>query len=521
MADGAGDAGLRRRPPPGADRISALPDELIQSILARLPSTAAAARTSAVSRRWRRVWTSVPELSFQVEQQRPLRADSSTAEAVDAALGAYSASATLNRLAIDVVGGASPSPPASRVAEWLRFASLRLAGELRLSLPGGAPPAAPRRQTTVVLFGQVVGHQQLVMPFPAAMHQPEVMAIPMGSSRILQQLDLPAYERATRIDLAGINFALRLPAAGTFAALRVLRINVASQLRGDVGHLVSTQCPRLRELEMCDVATAAAGLSITSASLERLVLRRANLGMNGRIDVDAPGLYYLALDNCGDRSAPATITTAMLAELIWDHAYNPIHHNLKGADRQIYRLVATYEFNVALFGRFDAVDELCLCLLSMPLKGEQYNKFLQDMDELPKTKVLEVKGLSTKRHLEPTMLHLLRKHNKLTKIKVDLFLADSKEIECLHGCGCVSPESWTTDDVILVSLEEVEISSFTGAPEDIKLLKLLFRCRIKIRRLAIHTPSDISLSQDMQKRIWGLARPHCIVLEFETTQFSR
>ncbi|CAO1941670.1 unnamed protein product [Urochloa humidicola] len=512
MASGAGYAGLRRSPSgPDPDRISALPDELILSILAWLPSTAAAARTSTVSRRWRRIWTSVPELSFQVDEQRPLRADSTTAEAVDAALGAYSDSATLNCLTIDVVAGASL--PASRVEAWLSFASLRLAGELRLSLPGGAPSPS-RSTTTVVLMGHVVMHpQQLIM-------HPATAILMMG--RHMQQLDLPVCERATRIDLAGINFAVRLPAAGTFAALRVLRINVASLVRGDVGHLVSTQCPRLRELEMCDVATANAGLSITSASLERLVLRRVNLGMNGRIDVAAPGLYYLALDSCGDRSAPATITTTMLAELIWNHAYNPSHHNLKGVDRQIYRLVATYgSNNVALFTRFDAVDELCL-RLSMPLKGEQYNKFLQDMDELPKTKVLEVKGMSTKRHLEPALLHLLRKHRKLTKIKVELFPANLQEIECLYAvCGCVPLESWTTDDIVLDSLEEVEISSFTGVQEDINLLKLLFRCKIKIRRLAIHTPSGISLSQDMQKQIWGLVRPHCIVLEFETTQFRR
>ncbi|CAN6175754.1 unnamed protein product [Urochloa humidicola] len=364
MADGAGDAGLRRSPPgPDPDRISALPDELIQSILAWLLSTAAAARTSAVSQRWRRVWTSVPELSFQVEEQRPMRADSTTAEAVNAALSAYSGSATLNRLTIDVVAGASPS--ASRVEAWLHFASLRLAGELCLSLPGGA--TAPSRQTTVVLLGHVV--QQLIMHPAAAI---PAVAMPM-MGRNMQQLDLPACERATRIDLARINFALRLPATGTFAALRVLRINVASLVRGDVGHLVSTQCPHLRELEMCDVVTANAGLSITSASLERLVLRRVNLGMNGRIDVAAPGLYYLALDSCGDRSAPATITTTMLAKMIWNHAYNPSHHNLKGVDRQMYRLVATYgSNNVALFTRFDAVDVLCL-RLSLPLKGEQYN----------------------------------------------------------------------------------------------------------------------------------------------------
>jgi hypothetical protein len=59
-------------------------------------------------------------------------------------------------------------------------------------------------------------------------------------------------------------------------------------------------------------------------------------------------------------------------------------------------------------------------------KAEEYKKFLQNMDELPKTsRVLEVKGVSTKRHLEPTMMHLLRKHSRLTNIKVDLLPANS------------------------------------------------------------------------------------------------
>ena len=99
MAAEAGDADLRRLPP-GLDRISALPDELIQAILAWLPSTAAAARTSAVSRRWRHVWTGVPALSFHVERK-------STADAGDAALDAYSRSAALANRA-----GTSDSYPA-------------------------------------------------------------------------------------------------------------------------------------------------------------------------------------------------------------------------------------------------------------------------------------------------------------------------------------------------------------------------------------------------------------------------
>ncbi|XP_066320159.1 putative F-box/LRR-repeat protein At4g15060 [Miscanthus floridulus] len=44
------------------DHISRLPDELLHTILVRLPSAAAAARTSVLSRRWRGVWAHMPEL---------------------------------------------------------------------------------------------------------------------------------------------------------------------------------------------------------------------------------------------------------------------------------------------------------------------------------------------------------------------------------------------------------------------------------------------------------------------------
>ncbi|TVU38521.1 hypothetical protein EJB05_11895 [Eragrostis curvula] len=338
----------------------------------------------------------------------------------------------------------------------------------------------------------------------------------------LSLLELPACERATRIELTRLNFPLGFPQTGTFAELLVLRINKAKVFACDVGRLVSTQCPRLRELQMVDVdGITASVISINSTTLARIIFRRVNINKGVQLEVTAPELLYLALDDCGDRSAAATISAPMLTQLIWNHEYDPSCHRIEEADRLIYRLVLTSGSKTSsspLLGRFDSVDELRLHL-SMPLGAEGYNKFIQDMDELPKATVLDVKGLSTKQHLGPAMLHLLGKCSRLKKLKIDISPPIPKETLCERGCSCVPPEIWTTNDIELGSLEEVEISSFTGAKEEMEFLELLFSCKIKTRRIAIHTRSDASLSREKQRQIWALSRPCCIVLECENTQF--
>uniref|UniRef100_A0ACD5WUW0 Uncharacterized protein n=1 Tax=Avena sativa TaxID=4498 RepID=A0ACD5WUW0_AVESA len=49
----------------GADLISALPDDLLLQVLVRLRCAATAARTSLLSRRWRGLWTRLPDLTFR------------------------------------------------------------------------------------------------------------------------------------------------------------------------------------------------------------------------------------------------------------------------------------------------------------------------------------------------------------------------------------------------------------------------------------------------------------------------
>ncbi|WVZ50862.1 hypothetical protein U9M48_002073 [Paspalum notatum var. saurae] len=97
------------------DRISGLPDELLHGILVRLRCACAAARTTVLSRRWRRVWAELPELLLQYDGTR--RAPSFM-DAVDGALAAYSAP-TLEHLSITVAPNHAlhiPGPAAGRRA---------------------------------------------------------------------------------------------------------------------------------------------------------------------------------------------------------------------------------------------------------------------------------------------------------------------------------------------------------------------------------------------------------------------
>ncbi|KAF8669204.1 hypothetical protein HU200_051534 [Digitaria exilis] len=72
------------------DRISCLPDDLLHVMMLHLPCTSDAARTSILSRRWRRVWTGLPKLSF-LYQTKPVSSQFAYHDRVDAALAACSA----------------------------------------------------------------------------------------------------------------------------------------------------------------------------------------------------------------------------------------------------------------------------------------------------------------------------------------------------------------------------------------------------------------------------------------------
>ncbi|CAO2144544.1 unnamed protein product [Urochloa humidicola] len=144
----------------GEDRISVLPNELLHAILVHLRSTRAAARTGVLSRRWRRVWTSLSELVLE--------------EHADASTPPSPPTRTKPRSSSD--SGSLCQQPATTDASW--------PGALR----GGCTFASDR----------VVGVLSLHLPLQvASFFEPEVD----GEEAAVAVLELPACEGVIDIDL--------------------------------------------------------------------------------------------------------------------------------------------------------------------------------------------------------------------------------------------------------------------------------------------------------------------------------
>ncbi|CAO2192467.1 unnamed protein product [Urochloa humidicola] len=229
------DEDRRRRHRRGAaeDRISDLPDELLHCILLRLQSTRAAARTSLLSRRWRHVWAGLPDLLLgsQDDTQQPA---ATLLDSVDAALAACAATAVVQRLDIPLYAYGL-RVPACRVASWLRFASLHRVGTLYIYLP---PPLKPEAE----------------------------------------ELELPVWDGAAKINLTLVrHWQLRIRPAGLFMALTDLELWSAAMEGRELTALVSSQCPRLRNLTLFLTLVALSDVSVHSGSLYSLVFRVDNV----------------------------------------------------------------------------------------------------------------------------------------------------------------------------------------------------------------------------------------------------
>uniref|UniRef100_A0A0A9A2D0 F-box domain-containing protein n=1 Tax=Arundo donax TaxID=35708 RepID=A0A0A9A2D0_ARUDO len=427
-----------------ADRISALPDELLVHILHRLASTPAAVRTGVLSRRWRRLWAELTELRLDSVLSPVPGIDT-----VDVALAAACTSlraVTRLRVSLDHLPPYGGGVSASRVASWLWFAAELVAGDLCILLPPEATGGAEEEEEQ-------------------------------------EDLHLPVCERVTEITLwLGGRFRLRLPAAGTFSALTYLNIRGARVDGPELEEFVFCWCPCLEELAVrLPRFLAGSEVCIRSDSLRRLDFHIEDMR---QLEVAAPRLERLSLLN----AVEAYIAAPELEEVVWeDESFDPLRHQFAGAGRHLRRLVVALSSpTAALLQRFDTVDELSVDI-SIPYGAKEYTRFLEDVDMIPSCAVLVVQSISTSHGSIPIVLHLLRRSTGIKKLIIYLeFMVNG--LCRLLGCPCDLPESRRTDDINPDSLDEVEINLISDeawSDEQAEFVELLLGCKAPVLKKVV------------------------------------
>ncbi|XP_039794040.1 F-box/FBD/LRR-repeat protein At1g16930-like isoform X2 [Panicum virgatum] len=253
----------------GEDRLSGLPDDVLVLILLRLHTAAAAARTSILSRRWRRLWAILPELHFAVAPE-----PASTRAILE------SHEAALRFLYVVTLGAAPDS-----VAAWLPAAARRLSGRLVFINKYAAKEGGEEED------------------------EDEDEAAAQGGA-----FELPCFGNATAfyLDLGFLGVAM--PPAGIFARLTELCLfQIRFHGPCELGDAISSpRCPCLQKLLIFSVR-GLNNLAIHSGSLLRVSLR--DLRGLRQLTIVAPVLEDLAVsDLCGWRQL--TIVAPVLENLV-------------------------------------------------------------------------------------------------------------------------------------------------------------------------------------------------------------
>ncbi|CAO2142137.1 unnamed protein product [Urochloa humidicola] len=461
----------RHRRRSGEDHISGLPDELLHSILLRLGSARAAARTSVLSRRWRPIWAHLPELVFGNASHDappppllppPPPLASSFLDGIDGALATY-ADPTLESFVVVLPAATAANVPAKRIAPWLRFAAERVVGELILFVP---PRPRPRFDP---LYELEFDWQERSSP------------ILLGHTWEEALLVLPTCERAKTITLRLKEYwRLRLQSSGLFTALTSLRILFGCMEASELTSLVCRQCPCLKELRLCVVLVDDSDVSIRSDSLQLL-----SFSVKGtlQLEVVTPRLEYLCVGEAINE-ARISVSAPKLARVVWCvDTYDPHRHRFEGVGRRLKLLdVCGNIIAGLLMQRFDEVDELQLGIY-IPRAIAAYERFLNETNKLSKCETVNI-TLESNHGLAPVMSHLLRSCGSAKKVSVQLLDPSSHCTwwrPCQPSCPCRLEENNRIDGIDLNSLEEIEITSYKIFGDELfEFVEQLSRCNAPI-----------------------------------------
>ncbi|CAN6168073.1 unnamed protein product [Urochloa humidicola] len=419
----------------GVDRLSDLPEELRLQILGRLDSASDAARTSILSRRWRGLWTALPELTF-----RGIPTDS-----VEAALAQVPGPA-LDLLDVRVE---EPTTPA-RVSSLLRAAA-RLAPKV-LAVGGDDDAPVWERAEGVGTF------------------------------------DLPCLERTASLKISISEMSLAPPSSGEFAALTSLSIIWG---RVDPGALLPL-CPCLRVLVLDYCLWPLRDAIIHLPLLEELVLDASFLEC---IDIEAPVLKKVKVEVLVDGKLSVSFSAPMVEQFDW---YLRYENEIDVAFGQLWRMDSVRgrhiqgqlsRLEIQLRADPDLFDEDWdfaegIAQLQFP------NFSVLKLDILTYGHVFGpmVFHLLQIRPVIQRLRISLKENDRQCTVN----------FPCSENCRCKQPNNWRSESIPLTNLEVIEIVGLQGKDHEVDFLKLLLRCATVLKTVNVRLVSGVSSRKLLQ-----------------------
>ncbi|XP_020081334.1 F-box/LRR-repeat protein 13-like [Ananas comosus] len=452
-----------------ADRISALPDHLLHEILAFLPARLAVG-TSLLSRRWRAVWTTAPDVSFTT-QLSPSFVDSVLRHR-DPALPLRSFS-LVAASADEVVSDPDPDP-ALPFRSWILRADSPALQRLTLRLPGRfdlLPPAVFHLPSLKVLELRLPGR----LDWPAAAFLPSLQRLELSDLTLLY----PATEDAI---------------SNSCPALKCWRMSFESATPE-----LEVKCPLLEVFELRTRAGPIGGLSICGCKIRKVSVRQkyAAESFSGPaaaayLKLSAPGLQTLewfcplprsaTVDSLPDSLASSLMLLTPRELLDLDENRLPNYGHVLPLLR-VDRLVLPHcwiieEFSLAIFDRHD--QENPRAWVHENLKHLELICFFEGFGSLGLAFLL--KNFSK---LETLRVSCVKESSINYAIPYTLFHRLFKSKGAFGRGGY-----WDSHNLSLKQLVQVSVHGFSGERFEYDFLEFLPRAAPSLRMITIYADSE-------------------------------
>ncbi|KAL6614790.1 hypothetical protein ACP70R_037060 [Stipagrostis hirtigluma subsp. patula] len=473
------------------DRFSALPDDVLHVILTSLGNAEDVTRTAVLSRRWRRVWTHARALSFDddtyAKRATTVPPPGHLARFVDWAL-AQRGVADMESLRISMYRRLRRASP-EQVNEWIRYAMRRVVGAFDLRLPYGlANLWADQKPPVVELSGQGRA-ASITLRLPGHALRLPAAAAADDDGRALG--DLVSSSSCPCLRTLAIDCPCGPPQLVLRAeALEELRVSWARDLR-----TLDVAAPNLRVLELRDSVRYWPGLPLSVDKAVRIAAPRlqeirslSKASFSRRVAFDIQGLS--GVRRLGDlrlgmhgRYCPATATG------LWLLAGTELPCGQSGP---LVNLSKLRHWLLESCPRAETVE----VSLSHPLDRDGTLDEFVDLAMEGAAPFASVRSMSVyagglpDRHLVASISSLLMRCPCLESLCIEIVKTERDIWLC--GCICDGQYKWQNYGKIqLGSLEDqVKISGFTGADEEMDLVTLLFESSNSIKSMTLNAAAE-------------------------------